>query len=69
MFLNMEIQWAFTLLGCLALLLCPMPIFFYYYGARLREKSQFAPTFSAQAAPSDDGASGDEVEKEGNAAT
>jgi MFS transporter, DHA1 family, multidrug resistance protein len=59
MFLDMEIQWAFTLLGCVALLLCPVPVFFYYYGAKLREKSKFAPTFSAQAPPSDDGESED----------
>lgn len=68
MFLNMHIEWAFTLLGCLALLLCPMPIFFYYYGPKLRERSHFAPTFSAQSVRSDDGVSGDEKETKDNEA-
>lgn len=54
MFIDMRIQWAFTMLGCLAVLLAPLPIYFYYYGAKLREKSRFAPTFSAQAAPASD---------------
>ncbi|KAF4587640.1 major facilitator superfamily [Ophiocordyceps camponoti-floridani] len=44
MFLGMGVQWASTLLGCLALLMCPIPFIFYKYGSRLREKSQFAPT-------------------------
>ena len=34
-----------SLLGAVALALVPMPVLFYYYGARLREKSTFAPTF------------------------
>jgi len=34
-----------SLLGAVALVLVPMPVLFYYYGARLREKSTFAPTF------------------------
>ena len=33
-----------SLLGAVALALVPMPVLFYYYGARLREKSTFAPT-------------------------
>lgn len=33
-----------SLLGGVALALVPMPVLFYYYGARLREKSKFAPT-------------------------
>ena len=53
MFINMKIQWAFTLLGCLALVLAPLPVYLYHYGGKMREKSQFAPTFSAHVAPAD----------------
>lgn len=43
MFHNLGIQWAGTLLGCIALLLAPMPFVFYRYGAWVRTKSKFAP--------------------------
>ncbi|KAH8711825.1 major facilitator superfamily domain-containing protein [Phaeosphaeriaceae sp. PMI808] len=39
MFKGMGIQWASTLLGCVALLLVPMPVVFYIYGKRLRAKN------------------------------
>jgi DHA1 family multidrug resistance protein-like MFS transporter len=52
MFEGMGIQWAATLLGCIALLLVPVPIWFYLRGAKIREKSAFAPTFPKQAAAS-----------------
>jgi len=41
----MGVQWAATLLGCVAVVLVPIPVIFYLYGAKLREKSKFAPTF------------------------
>lgn len=44
---GMGVQWAGTLLGCVALALIPLPVLFYLKGAKLREKSKFAPTFSA----------------------
>ncbi|KAF2496201.1 major facilitator superfamily [Lophium mytilinum] len=44
MFDGMGVEWAATLLGCIAALLVPVPIWFYYRGAKIREKSQFAPT-------------------------
>ncbi|KAF2739903.1 major facilitator superfamily [Polyplosphaeria fusca] len=44
MFQGMGIQWAATLLGCIAAILVPVPIWFYYKGAQIREKSKFAPT-------------------------
>lgn len=44
MFNGMGIQWASTLLGCVAFLLVPIPVGFYYYGARIRARSAFAPT-------------------------
>lgn len=47
MFENMGIQWASTLLGSLALVLVPIPIFFYVFGRRLRMRSKFAPFYEA----------------------
>lgn len=49
MFENMGIQWASTLLGCVAACLVPIPIAFYFYGKRLRMKSKFAPFFEPAA--------------------
>jgi DHA1 family multidrug resistance protein-like MFS transporter len=43
MFNGMGIQWASTLLGCVAAIAVPMPFFFYVYGKRIRSKSKFAP--------------------------
>ena len=43
MFNGMGIQWASTLLGCVAAIAVPMPVFFYIYGKRIRAKSKFAP--------------------------
>jgi len=44
---GMGVQWAGTLLGCVAFALVPLPVWFYLRGAKLREKSNFAPTFGA----------------------
>ncbi|KAK3947241.1 major facilitator superfamily domain-containing protein [Pseudoneurospora amorphoporcata] len=54
MFKGMGIQWASTLLGCVAAALVPIPIIFYYYGARIRAKSAYAPTFAPRAAVEDE---------------
>jgi DHA1 family multidrug resistance protein-like MFS transporter len=43
MFNGMGVNWAGTLLGCVALCLVPIPICFYIYGARIRSHSSFAP--------------------------
>lgn len=51
MFNGMGIQWAATLIGCVAAVLVPIPILFYFYGARLRTKSKFAPAMDK--APAD----------------
>ncbi|KAK4043554.1 major facilitator superfamily domain-containing protein [Parachaetomium inaequale] len=51
MFDGMGIQWASTLLGCVAALLVPIPIVFMIYGHRIRAKSAYAPTFSTGAKP------------------
>lgn len=42
MFTNMGIQWASTLLGCLSLIMVPVPFLFYKYGKTIRAKSKFA---------------------------
>lgn len=44
MFSGMGIQWASTLLGCVAAALVPIPVMFYLYGHKIRAKSRFAPT-------------------------
>lgn len=54
MFDNLGVQWAGTLLGCLAAILVPIPVLFYLYGAKLREKSKFAPTMKRKPPPEDD---------------
>ncbi|KAL2171610.1 hypothetical protein VTG60DRAFT_2178 [Thermothelomyces hinnuleus] len=51
MFDGMGIQWASTLLGCVAAALVPIPIIFYLYGAKIRARSAFAPTFPASMPP------------------
>jgi MFS transporter, DHA1 family, multidrug resistance protein len=65
MFEGMGIQWASTLLGCVAALLVPIPVIFYVYGHRIRQHSSFAPTAPPRAAAafgngeaSDDAANG-----------
>ena len=40
MFSNLGIQWAGTLLGCIAAIMIPIPIIFWFYGAALRQKSK-----------------------------
>ncbi|KAJ7461146.1 MFS polyamine transporter [Mycena latifolia] len=43
MFDKLGVNWAATLLGCVGLLLAPMPFLFYKYGARVRAGSKYAP--------------------------
>ncbi|SLM34103.1 mfs dha1 multidrug resistance protein [Lasallia pustulata] len=45
MFDGMGVQWASTLLGCVAAALVPIPIIFWKYGGAIRSKSKFAPTW------------------------
>ncbi|KAI9820151.1 MAG: hypothetical protein M1826_000945 [Phylliscum demangeonii] len=42
LFRALGLQWAASLLGCLALLLVPVPVVFYVYGPSMRARSQFA---------------------------
>ncbi|PLN79786.1 MFS general substrate transporter [Aspergillus taichungensis] len=43
MFHNLGIQWAATLLGCIAVAMIPIPILFYLFGGRIRALSRLAP--------------------------
>lgn len=54
MFNGMGIQWASTLLGCVAIALVPIPVIFYIWGHKIRAKSAYAPTFAAPADEPDD---------------
>lgn len=54
MFNGLGVQWAATLLGGIAVLLVPIPLVFYIYGARLRAKSKFAPVMDNKAAAMED---------------
>ena len=38
MFVNMKIQWVDILLGCVSVVLLPVPFLFYSYGRKIREK-------------------------------
>jgi MFS transporter, DHA1 family, multidrug resistance protein len=38
----MHLQWTNTLLGCVAAVMVPIPILFYKFGARIRQKSKLA---------------------------
>lgn len=55
MFVNLGVQWAATLLGCLALIMIPIPLLFIKWGPALRKKSKFAPVFEPLAANSEKG--------------
>ena len=43
MFDGMGVEWAATLLGCVAVALAPMSVVFLLYGKKIRAKSNFAP--------------------------
>ena len=67
MFEGMGIQWAATLLGCVAIVLAPIPFIFYRYGRTIRAKSSYAPTApmgssSGPDADSEDGIPGEKEE-------
>ncbi|CAI4217334.1 unnamed protein product [Parascedosporium putredinis] len=68
MFTGLGVQWAATLLGCVAAVLVPIPIVFYIYGARLRERSAFAPVMQPHADPHS-AEDEEEVNKEANGAS
>lgn len=43
MFHNLGVNWAGTLVGGIALILAPSPFLFYKYGAKIRQRSTWAP--------------------------
>ncbi|KAI4216394.1 MAG: hypothetical protein LQ351_001404 [Letrouitia transgressa] len=49
MFDGLGVEWAGSLLGFVALALVPIPVAFWKYGARIRQKSKFAPTLPKNA--------------------
>lgn len=51
MFDGMGIEWASTVLGCVAAALIPIPVIFYLYGGKIRQRSSFAPTGPPMEAP------------------
>ncbi|KAK2802947.1 hypothetical protein FQN50_007192 [Emmonsiellopsis sp. PD_5] len=48
MFDALGVNWAGTLLGCVGVLLAPIPVIFYIYGARIRARSKFSPKFTPE---------------------
>lgn len=44
MYEDLGVQWASTLLGCLAALMIPIPIALYIYGPRIRARSKIVYT-------------------------
>lgn len=70
MFDGMGIEWAMTLLGCVAAIFIPMPFVLYRYGKRIRAKSKFAPAPDIEQDKRRDlearGAVSDSVESTGN---
>ncbi|KAF1998745.1 citrinin biosynthesis transporter CtnC [Amniculicola lignicola CBS 123094] len=44
MYRNLGVPWATSLLAFLCTAFAPVPIFFYIYGSRIRERSRWAPT-------------------------
>ncbi|CZT41529.1 probable fluconazole resistance protein [Rhynchosporium secalis] len=69
MFKALKVNWTGTLLGCVALLLVPIPVIFYKYGAKIRQRSTFAPTKPVEASSEDEEAPAvtEKVESRANA--
>ena len=42
MYSNIGVHWTLTLLGCISLILTPVPYILYWYGPKIREHSKFA---------------------------
>jgi hypothetical protein len=46
MYTKLGVAWASSLLAFICIAFLPVPILFYIYGARIRQKSKWAPTSS-----------------------
>lgn len=66
MFDGMGIQWAGTLLGCVAVVLAPIPFIFYKYGAKIRQRSAYAPTAPPPGLARAPSTSGDDEKEDSN---
>ncbi|KAL8775682.1 MAG: hypothetical protein Q9209_000178 [Squamulea sp. 1 TL-2023] len=71
MFQGLGVEWAGSLLGFVALVLVPIPIVFWKFGARIRARSSFAPTMPknmpggmAAAASNSSNSNANDVEKQ-----
>ncbi|PGH07948.1 hypothetical protein AJ80_07929 [Polytolypa hystricis UAMH7299] len=53
MFDALGVNWAGTLLACVATLLCPIPVFFYIYGPKIRARSKFTAEYTVENALDD----------------
>ncbi|KAK2462835.1 hypothetical protein APHAL10511_005147 [Amanita phalloides] len=51
LFTNLQINWAASVIGLVALLFVPSPFLFYQYGAKIRKRSHFAPCIDLKIAP------------------
>lgn len=60
---GLGVEYAGTLLGCFAVVMVPVPVVFYLKGAKIRERSTFAPTFG-KANEGNDSPSESDPEKE-----
>ncbi|RMZ80854.1 hypothetical protein DV737_g2813, partial [Chaetothyriales sp. CBS 132003] len=60
LFDNLGIEWASTLLGCIAVICVPIPVCFYVFGKRIRQKSKFAPTMKPPPQGDEDSTDGDD---------
>ncbi|KAI9049928.1 hypothetical protein LZ554_006075 [Drepanopeziza brunnea f. sp. 'monogermtubi'] len=64
----LKVNWTSTLLGCVAAVLVPIPMVFYKYGAKIRQKSAFAPTMPVDPVSDDEPSTATEkVESRANA--
>ena len=62
MFNALKVNWTGTLLGCVAAVLVPIPVIFWKYGAKIRQRSKFAPTMKLK--PMEDRDMSDEEKQE-----
>jgi hypothetical protein len=58
MYKNLGHQWASTLVAFLSLICVPMPFAFYFYGAKIRARSKFAPNYPLATPPTASPAAG-----------
>lgn len=53
MYAGLGVHWTMTMLGCLAVVQLPLPVLFYFYGPRLRQRSHFAGQYTKPGNPRD----------------